>query len=956
MSGELPKRTPRPFAFGPFTLVPERQLLLRGEAPVRIGGRALDILTALVERPGEIVTKRELMARVWPNTIVDEANLKVNVAALRRTLGDGGSNDARYIATVQGRGYRFIAPLTASASSELALASAVATTRRHNLPTATTSIVGRADAIDAVWRDFEVSRLVTIVGAGGIGKTTVALAVAEHAVELFRDGVWLIDLAPLKDPNLTPNAIATAIGVTAHSANMLATLCESLRDRQMLLVLDNCEHIIDAAASCASRILAAAAGVKILATSREPLLVTGERVRRLPGLSTPPPSSHLNVEEALTFSAIQLFVERATDRLETFKLSDADAPTVAEICRRLDGLALAIELAATRIEAFGVGGLLKQLDDRFNLLTGRRAGPERQRALTATLDWSYGLLSASEAALLRAVSVFAGLFDIEGAAAIANVASSRSADALAHLAAKSLLATDVDADRVAYRLLETTRTYCLQHLRSSGEDQEVRRRHAEYMCTMLERASSAWAELPAREWGAVYGRALDDLRWALVWAGQDETNPSLRIRLTVAGILLWNHFSLTEECRIHASQAVAELDTAGLAGTAAEMQLLVWLGGSTMFTQGPLPAAKRAMERALKIAVRIGDSDGHVRCLRLIGVHEIWTGDLDDANRTLQTFAAIAARQVPSAVLEAEVALGIAELLTGQLQSVRQRFDRRHEIDLRDFNDLQSVRYHVRYISDRIVDVGNLLSHAQWLTGSPETAVRTARTIVEHALKTKHHLSLCNALSWVVPVFYWTGLHEECERYISMLDEQSRRHGFEVRRPIVMFYRAALMDAQDNAPASVVDDLDQAIAKFHATSHTARLPYYLGVVADALARRRRFDAAEDTIRAALERARAKNERWCMPELLRIRASILAARSQADEARTVLVEAMAVAHEIGALSWRLRAANDLARLWRDLSRADYARNILLPVFNEFTEGFTTRDLTVAANLLASLNRP
>ena len=358
VTADLAQRPSRSFAFGPFVLIPERQLLLKGEAPVRIGSRALDILTALVERPGQLVSKQELLSRVWPNTIVEEGNLKVNMAALRRALGER-PGAAQYIATVIGRGYRFVAPVQSFESVGPSFDAGVASTHLHNLPTGTTRIVGRADAIDAIRQELMESRLVSIVGPGGIGKTTVALAAAEQAIGLPRDGVWLVDLAPLKDPSLVPNAIATAIGLAAHSASMLPALGGYLRDREMLLVLDSCEHVIDAVASCAGRILADAAGVKILATSREPLRVKGERVRRLPGLGTPSASSGLKAEEALVFPAIQLFVDRATDRLELFRLSDADAPMAAEICRRLDGLALAIELAATRIDAFGVGGLLE---------------------------------------------------------------------------------------------------------------------------------------------------------------------------------------------------------------------------------------------------------------------------------------------------------------------------------------------------------------------------------------------------------------------------------------------------------------------------------------------------------------------------------------------------------------------------------------------------------------------
>jgi predicted ATPase/DNA-binding winged helix-turn-helix (wHTH) protein len=948
---DSPKRITRSFAFGPFVLVPDRQVLLRNGTQVRIGGRALDILTALVERAGELVSKRELIARVWPKTIVDEANLKVNIAALRRTLGDGGPEDARYIATVTGRGYQFIAPVATRVTSDFNMTPAAATPRRHNLPTGTTRIVGRGDAIDAIRRDFEVSRLVTIVGPGGVGKTTVALAVAEYALDSFRDGVWLVDFALLKDANLLTNAIATAIGLAGNAAHSLAGLCESLRDRELLVVLDSCERVIDAAAAATNEILTQVAGVKILVTSREPLLVAGERVRRLSGLATPPSSPHLNAEEALTFSAVQLFVDRATDKLESFRLSDAEAPAVAEICRRLDGLALAIEFAATRIDSFGVSGLLKQLDDRFRHLVGRRAGPERHRTLTATLDWSYSLLSESEAALLNAVSIFAGAFDIDGASAVADLPPAETSEQLAQLAAKSLLATDLDADGIAYRLLETTRTYCLQRLRLSKAQELIYQRHAQYMCHMLERAASEWAQRPAGEWSRAYGHVIDDLRAALTWTRQEQANSSLHIRLTVAGLPLWAHFSLTEECGTHVTQAVAQLDGAGLTGTPFEMKLKLWLGFTTMFTRGLKPQAMEALRRALEIAVQIGDTDYRLRCLMTIGVYELFSGEHDAGLRTLEHFATVASSEDPSFLPEGDVHTGIAELFLGRLENARRRLEGLQRRDLRYFGS-----YVIRYLSDPLALVRSTLTQVQWLMGVADTAMRTADETVESGRQLRHHLSLNNVLSYVCPVFYWSGDYATCDRYVTMLEEHVVRHGLVARRPVAMFYRAALAFTRNDGSCDPIDALRRAIEEFRSINHLARMPYYLSVLADALAHRGRFREAEETIRSALDVARAQNEGWCLAEVLRVQASIHASEGQTAAAEGLLLQAMAQAKEVGALSWQLRAANDLARLWHAERRADEARSMLLPIFNSFTEGFDTRDLRVAAGLIGERELP
>ena len=940
---DLPHVQPRSYRFGPFVLVPERQQLLQEGSPVRIGGRALDILTALVERPGEVVGKRALMARVWPDVVVDEGNLKVNMAALRRALGDGSATTTdAYIATVTGRGYRFVAPV--ESLGESAPHSPAAPRPGHNLPIGTTRIFGRTDVIESLSEELDTGRLMSIVGPGGIGKTTVALAVAERSLDTFPDGVWLIDLATLTDPELVPNAIAAAIGVGVTSADMLGSTCDFLQGRRTLLLLDSCEHVIDAVAGSVERILARAPGVRILATSREPLMVSRERVRRLLGLTSPPEGATVGAEDALRYPAIQLFVERAGERLESYSLSDTDAPVVADICRRLDGMALAIELAATRVDVFGVAGLLSQLNDRFSVLAGRRAGPERHRTLAATIDWSFGLLSPAEATFLLAMAVFSGPFDAEGALAVSATMRPEALATLALLADKSLISTDIDGDRIAYRLMDTTRSHCRERMLSSGDLAAVRQRHAEHICAVLERATVEWEQRPANEWGASYGRFIDDLRGALEWTARDDTNRVLRLRLTLAGILLWNHFSLTEECRVQVSRAVRELDATGLSGTELEMKLKLWLGGSSMFTEGLKPVAMDTLQRALEIAERTGNSDYRMRCLIMIGIYQLFTGEHEAGVRTVEAFATQASAEDPSVLPEGEVHFGIGELFLGRLRNARHRLETLQRRDLRDG---------VRYLSDPKVMVGSVLTQVQWLTGSPDTAMRTAARVVEIAQQTRHHLSLNNILSYACPVYYWSGCFDECDRMVGLLEEHVMRHGIVARRPLTLFYRAALDLVARGASAEVVDRLQLSIEDFRRTNHLARMPYYLSVLADAQRAVGALDDADTTIRQALDVAHEQNEGWALPEVLRVQAAILLDQGDPREAEQRLVQSMTKAQMVHALSWRLRAAVDLATLWRDGAKAQSARPMLQSVLDEFTEGFATRDLVNASRLLDTL---
>lgn len=461
--------------FGPYAFHLRQRLILEGERPLRMGGRALDILQVLLEHAGSVVSKDELIARVWPTSVVEEINLRVHIAALRRALGDG-QRGQRYIINVPQRGYSFIASVQ---REEVMLPVSLETVLKsqHNLPARLTPVTGRDSLVGSLVRQLPVRRFMTLVGPAGVGKSTTALRVAELLLQHYRDGVWTIDLATLDDPQQVLEQLASCLELD-HDLH-------GLPERHALLVLDNGEHLRDGCRALVERLLAMAPRLSILVTSREPLGARDECVQRLPPLAVPPASALHSVDEAMGYSAVQLFVSRARACQQGFFLRERDLVTVREICRRLDGLPLAIELAATQIGALGLVGLQAQLDNCFQLLTqGRRTAEPRHRTLKAALDWSYERLDPLEQTLLQRLAVFNMGFTAEAALAVVcceQLPAAQLPQRLGRLADKSLLVLEQGTGTQRYRLLHTTRTYALEQLERSGQARLLKRRHADYM-------------------------------------------------------------------------------------------------------------------------------------------------------------------------------------------------------------------------------------------------------------------------------------------------------------------------------------------------------------------------------------------------------------------------------------------------------------------------------------------
>jgi predicted ATPase/DNA-binding winged helix-turn-helix (wHTH) protein len=452
-------------SFGPFSLVAGERLLTKAGEPVDLGARALDILLILVSRANEVISKKELLELAWPNIVVEEGCLRFHIAGLRKALGDG-KDGARYISTLPGRGYCFVASLSRSSDPDYAGAETAVCPGRANLAGRSVGMIGRDDDVLKVSDRLNATRFVTIFGAAGVGKTRLAVAIGQHLENDLADGVLFIDLSIVSDPDLLVATVASALGLSVPPANPTLSLIAHLVDRRMLLILDTCEHIVEAVAAFAARIFATAPEVYILATSREALQVEGEHVYRLEPLECPPEEVEQNALVARKFPAIQLFVERALASGAQLDFSDAEAATVVSMCRKLDGVALAIELAARRVEAYGLHQTAALLDQRVTLLwSGPRSAPPRQRTLHAALDWSYRLLSEVERAVLRRLAVLDGYFTLEVAVEVATSATHDrmvALGAISNLVTKSMVATHPSGATMRYRLLDTTRAYALE--------------------------------------------------------------------------------------------------------------------------------------------------------------------------------------------------------------------------------------------------------------------------------------------------------------------------------------------------------------------------------------------------------------------------------------------------------------------------------------------------------------
>jgi len=954
---------PTAIEFGRFRILPHRRELLAESQPLELGGRAFDVLMVLIEASGAVVSKDTLMERIWPNRIVEENSLQAQISALRRAFGA----DRDLIRTIAGRGYQFTGDIrTISTNSDPLPA---ATTRvpiaalartPTNLPEPVSELIGRDVELDQILDLTTSDRLVTLTGTGGIGKTRLGFEAARRLLPRFADGVWAIELAPLSDPELVPVAVATALGLELASGTASPlSVANALRSQQLMLVLDNCEHVVDAAARMAEALLRANPATRVIATSREALRAEGERVYPVPPLSVPREGGS-DGEDLLRYGAVRLFIERARAAAPHFSSDLRVAAAVAEICRRLDGIPLAIELAAARTAALGIEDLAAQLDDRFRLLAGgHRTAMPRHQTLRAALDWSYELLTEPERVVLRRLAVFAGGFTLQAASAIAaddKIAAPDVVDCVVNLVAKSLVTADAGGATIRYRLLETTRAYSLEKLVQAGEFDAVARRHARRYLDLLQRAEAEAETKPTDEWLAEYAPRIDNVRAALDWAFSPDGDASIGVALTIAAVPLWEQLSLLGESRERVERALASLDEADAASPRPRMQLSAALGWSLMYGLGRAREAGPAWAVTLELAEKLDDKDYKQRALWGLCIDQFNNGEFRAALGFARRFAELVANSTDTMdLVTGDRILATALHYIGDQKTARFHIDR----VLAHLADLAQQPHIVRMRFDMRVSTHYFQARILWLQGFADQALRVVEHNIEEGRAIGHALSFCSVLGQgACPIAFLAGDFDAAARYGAMLLDHTERHPMRLWQLWARCFNGMVLAKRGADIIAGLDVLRGALEQAGDAKFLPRFLLPLGELAACLGEAGEVAQGFAIVDDALARCKTRDEGWYLAELLRIRGELILkgdGSQAAAKAEEQFLSALDLAHRQGALSWELRAATSLARLLGNQGRSADATALLQPVYGRFTEGFATADLKAAKALLGGLSR-
>jgi len=948
-------------SFGPFRLSPASRRLERNGAAIALGDRALDILIVLVQRAGEVVSQRELTAQVWRGLVVSPGSLRVHMSALRKALGDG--EGGRYIENVTGQGYSFVAPVTHDGAGALPARTEEypdVARKRLALPPRLTRMVGRDEIIQSICADLIAERFVTIIGPGGMGKTTVATAVAHDMLDEFAGAVCLVDVGSVADESLIAATVASSLGLSPETSDVVPTLLEYCRGQRLLLVIDNCEHVVDSIATLAESLYRKTAGVHILATSREALRVEGEHVFWLPPLESPPPESSLKAVDILPYPAVKLFLERAAAAGGRFNLTDENSPVVAGICGRLDGLALAIEIAAGRAATLGIAAAADLLNRSLGLdWHGRRTALPRHQTLRGLLDWSYGFLAEPDQRALRQLSVLVGAFSVEAASAMLQGDAAfvvATEDTLDQLLSKSLVSVQQAEDGTPrYRVLETTRMYAREKLLGSGEAEIVARRHAKYFAGLLNALHGGQIDLEYT--GRAHGlrEHLGNVRAALDWCfSRRPIDSDLAVDLAAAAVPVFFELSLLGESYKWSEAGLAALDDTTRGGRR-ELILRGTFAISSMWVRG-----SNDVLADIARGMALAQSEEPAQRLRLQATRHMVQTRMAKFRDVLDAAVDwdIAARQTGDAKCLAisDLLLGIARHSLGDQVTANRLFES-------GFSRAGDMNLQLCGMDQRVRGLA-AWSRTLWMLGFPEKSAATARGAVESSMRYAKPLNTCFALLFTTPMYLWRGDWNGAREVLDRLVAHSHWHALKPFHDTERAMRGAtLIGLGEQARGTsmllaLMEKMDDECLNYLST-------FLACFIADSLSAGGRGDEACVVVRNARRKASRGGERVQLPELLRMQARALLSISDRHEPRAVrlLERSCRIARRQAALSWELRSALDLARIHERRGEFASALAVLAPVYDRFTEGFATRDLAEASHLLrqvelrqAAINSP
>jgi predicted ATPase/DNA-binding winged helix-turn-helix (wHTH) protein len=930
----------------------DRELRVR-DVLVPIGERAFEIVEVLVDAGGALVTKDQLMKRVWPGAIVEENTLQVHISAVRKAFGP----DRGMLKTVSGRGYRLLGNWRQRDQAEASGSGVPQRPARlfaSKLPAAPVAeLIGRADAKKALGDVLSAYRIVTLTGPGGIGKTRLALAIAHDLASRFDGDAWFVELASLSDPHLIPTAVAAALGLKLGGEISPASVAQAIGGRRLMLVLDNCEHLVDSVAHFVETLIRSCARVTVLATSREVLRVDGEYVHRVPPLDVP---DHENgTGDVLGHSAVQLFVIRTRALHSGFSPQEEELTAVVSVCRRLDGIPLAIEFAAARVATLGLKQVAARLDDRFTLLAGgRRTALPRHQTLRAALDWSYELLPEPEQRLLRRLSIFPAGFTLEAAAAVAGASEnniSATVTDIAALVGKSLVTLDSSAPEGRWRLLETTRAYAAEKLADCGEAEWAARRHAEYFRDLAVSAVSALQPAPTADHMTLLGREIDNVRAALDWAFSPLGEASTGVILTAGYAAVWIGVSLIAECRERVERALASLGDSPDLSEHSRLMLRMSLGAALYHCTGTVERTGLVLAESLHAAELQADEDIQLRALWAMWSFRYNSGQMRAAQPLAERFAVLAARTGRTAEgFVGDRLLGTTLHHIGRHSEARRHLERVRDLYVAPTDHRHAMWFHY----DQRVLARSILSRVLWMQGFPDQARDNASACVEAARSVDHKLTLCYALNMAAcPIAILTGDLDRAQRTLVELTNIVNSHSVAFWQALTNCVIGHVMVRQGRfADGAAI--LKDALTACDGLGGTTWYPEFQGALAEGLAGSGRPADALATIDRALARVDSDGEHWCTAELLRLKGEFMLHPEvgRPDEAEGRFVQALEVARQQGALSWELRAAMSLARLRMTQDRPAEARQFLAPVYAQFSEGFATLDLRAAYAMLVA----